>query len=64
MKEKCKKRMLDKSIFLIEILFVFISILVSGLFFSVFYDFLMLYFESFCSYGGVVEKVYFISKSG
>lgn len=64
MKEKCKKRTLDKSTLSIETPLAPTSILVSGLSPSVSHDLLTLYFESPRSQGGAVEKVYFTSKSG
>ena len=64
MKEKCKKRPLDKSTVTIETTPAPTSLLVSGLSPSVSYDLLTLYFESSRSHGGAVDKVYFTSKSG
>lgn len=64
MKEKCKKRTLDKSTVTIETTPAPTSILVSGLSISASHDLVRLYFESPRSHGGAVEKVYFTSKSG
>ena len=64
MKEKCKKRTLDKSTITIETTDAPTSILVSGLSPSASHDLVKLYFESPRSQGGAVEKVHFTSKSG
>lgn len=66
MKEKCGRWMLDgRKIIIMLVFWVFcISVIVSGLFFDVFYEFVKLYFDSFCSGGGLVDIVYFIEKRG
>lgn len=64
MKEKCKKKTLDKSTVTIETIPAPTSILVSGLSPSATHDLVRLYFESPRSQGGVVEKVHFTSNSG
>ena len=64
MKEKCKKRTLDKSTVAIKTTPAATSILVSGLSPSISYELLTLYFESPRSQGGPVEEVFFTSQSG
>ena len=64
MKEKCKKRTLDKNTVAIETTPAPTSILVSGLSPSASHDLVRLYFESPRSQGGAVKKVHFTSTSG
>lgn len=64
MKEKCKKRTLDKNTITIETTPAPACILVSGLPPSASLELVSLYFENPRNHGGSVEKVHFTSKSG